>query len=119
MINLKPQYSCQIVQSVAVKIRINVKYFCSLKKSSSFAALINNFKLTEMKNCILVCTTIMIFALSSCSKERDCTCTYNNGTEDITVVTQIESSKSKAEDTCDAAEVAWKIVDPNASCTLN
>lgn len=73
-----------------------------------------------MKKVLLFTFAVAMFAgLSSCSKDYTCTCNYNDGTTDQTTTVVYEGvKKDEAEEACTASEIAFKIIDANASCSL-
>jgi len=57
--------------------------------------------------------------MSSCVKEFNCTCTYDDGTGEKSVVAELKTKKGLAEDACSDTEDTWKLVDPDAKCVLD
>jgi hypothetical protein len=61
----------------------------------------------------------MTLSLASCKKDYVCTCTYNDGSANQTIEVPINNAKkSDAEDACAASESVYKVIDANASCSL-
>ena len=73
-----------------------------------------------MKYLALGISLLFIIGLSSCKKDWVCTCTYDDGvTGTVSVdVDILKASKSDAQEVCDAADVTWKLIEPNATCEL-
>ena len=69
-----------------------------------------------MKNLIIIAVVMFAFGATSCKKDYTCTCTYSGQTIPAEIK---KAKKGDAEDTCDALEVTYKIVDSAASCTLD
>lgn len=73
-----------------------------------------------MKKLMLLGAAIAMLSVTACKKDYTCTCTYDPlGTGSGTSSYEIEKAKKQdAEDSCQAAEDTYKILDPNASCSL-
>jgi len=72
-----------------------------------------------MKRFILACATFaLIGSMSSCVKTHTCTCTYNDGTNDVTETVEYKTKKGAAETACSLLEAGYKGTDPDASCNL-
>ena len=73
-----------------------------------------------MKKFAIVAAAVLAFGLTSCSKDYNCSCTYNNGVSDTTTVTAfVDAKKADAEEACDALQTAVKLVDASGTCTLD
>ncbi len=65
--------------------------------------------------------SIVVFSLTSCTKEYTCTCTYEDASTGGTITEIYEYGEvdlDVAEKSCQDSEEIWKFSDPNASCTL-
>jgi hypothetical protein len=74
-----------------------------------------------MKKALFVAavTGAMLVGLTSCTKDYTCSCTYNWGSSDTTITLLYEGAKkADAEEGCEASEASLKVLDSNASCTL-
>ena len=71
------------------------------------------------KALLLFLTAGMMVGLVSCSKDYTCSCTADYGSGDSTITFLYDGvKKADAEDACAASETSLKILDSNASCTL-
>ncbi len=70
-----------------------------------------------MKKLLPIATVILLLA-TSCSKNRDCVCTYKDVTGATVTLeaSTIEGSKSAAKKACEKNDDEW--ADVNGSCTL-
>lgn len=69
-----------------------------------------------MKKAFLL-SAVVLMALSSCRKDRTCTCTDSNGTT-LGTATYINVKKSEAKTFCSANQTQYQATDPGASCTV-
>ena len=68
-----------------------------------------------MKKLMLLGAAIAMLSVTACKKDYTCACTVSTGNIDL----EFENAKKQdAEDACQAAEDTYKILDPNASCSL-
>ena len=71
------------------------------------------------KSLLFLLTAGMMVGLVSCSKDYTCTCTADYGLGDSTIAIMYDGvKKADAEDACATSETNLKIIDANASCTL-
>lgn len=67
------------------------------------------------RSLVLILAVMFVLGMVSCKKDYTCTCTIAGQT----VPTEYMDVKKKdAEDACDAAQTAARLVDPNANCSL-
>jgi hypothetical protein len=73
-----------------------------------------------MKQIGLVVALCGIITLSSCKGDWNCTCDFNDGFQDTTIVVPFNGvTKADATDGCDAAQTTYQIVDPAATCVVS
>ncbi len=70
-----------------------------------------------MKKLILL-AAVAVFAVvaTSCKKDYTCTCTFEDGEK--LVLPAGKTTKSKAKDSCSAAQTTYSNVDPKVSCSI-
>ena len=63
----------------------------------------------------------LMTGLTSCTKDYTCSCTYNYITNQDTTINYLYEGvkKADAEEASDLSETTYKLVDANATCTLN
>lgn len=69
-----------------------------------------------LRNAFLI-LTVSLVGLSSCRKDRTCTCTDANGTN-LGTATYTNAKRSEVKPLCDANQSQFQTSNPGATCTL-
>ena len=70
-----------------------------------------------MKNLLIPILALALAITTSCSKNRDCVCTYTDSQgASVSVTSQVKGSKSSAKKACEKNDQEW--ADVNGSCKL-
>ena len=70
-----------------------------------------------MKKKLFLMMAVILAGLSSCRKDRSCTCTDSNGTT-LGTASYINVKKSEAKSFCSASQSQFQTSNPGATCSV-